>query len=115
MIAVLAASVLNRRCQAVSEVALRGFSAGLVGERLYFLATSWSEVPPHWWGPFAVWRGGLGRRRTTPGFRRGGSAGRRPLLPLLCDWERVLVTAGGAVGTWDGDARSACVVSTAGS
>ena len=44
----------------VYEVALWGFPAGLIGGRLYFLATSWSEVPPHWWGPFAVWDGGLG-------------------------------------------------------
>jgi prolipoprotein diacylglyceryl transferase len=44
----------------VQEVALWGVPAGLVGGRLYFLATSWNEVPPHWWGPLAVWDGGLG-------------------------------------------------------
>jgi prolipoprotein diacylglyceryl transferase len=44
----------------VYEVALWGFPAGVIGGRLYFLATSWNEVPPHWWGPFAVWKGGLG-------------------------------------------------------
>ncbi|HEY4897607.1 MAG TPA: prolipoprotein diacylglyceryl transferase family protein, partial [Solirubrobacteraceae bacterium] len=44
----------------VYEVALWGYPAGLIGGRLYFLATSWNEVPPHWWGPFAVWKGGLG-------------------------------------------------------
>jgi prolipoprotein diacylglyceryl transferase len=44
----------------VYEVALWGFPAGLIGGRLYFLATSWDEIPPHWWGPFAVWKGGLG-------------------------------------------------------
>jgi prolipoprotein diacylglyceryl transferase len=43
----------------VHDVALWGFPAGLLGGRLYFLATSWSEVPRHWWGPFAVWQGGL--------------------------------------------------------
>jgi prolipoprotein diacylglyceryl transferase len=46
--------------QLVQEVALWGFPAGLVGGRLYFLATSWNEVPDHWWGPFAIWKGGLG-------------------------------------------------------
>jgi len=46
--------------QLVQEVALWGFPAGLIGGRLYFLATSWDEVPSHWWGPFAVWQGGLG-------------------------------------------------------
>jgi prolipoprotein diacylglyceryl transferase len=44
----------------VYDVALWGFPAGVIGGRLYFLATSWSEVPPHWWGPFAIWKGGLG-------------------------------------------------------
>jgi prolipoprotein diacylglyceryl transferase len=46
--------------QLVYDVALWGFPAGVVGGRLYFLATSWNEVPPHWWGPFAIWKGGLG-------------------------------------------------------
>jgi prolipoprotein diacylglyceryl transferase len=44
----------------VYEVALWGFPAGIIGGRLYFVATSWSEVPTHWWGPLAVWKGGLG-------------------------------------------------------
>jgi prolipoprotein diacylglyceryl transferase len=44
----------------VQEVALWGFPAGLIGGRLYFLATSWNQVPDQWWGPFAVWDGGLG-------------------------------------------------------
>lgn len=44
----------------VHEVALWGFPAGLIGGRLYFLATSWNEVPDHWWGSFAIWQGGLG-------------------------------------------------------
>jgi prolipoprotein diacylglyceryl transferase len=44
----------------VQECAIWGFPAGIVGGRLYFLATSWNEVPDHWWGPLAVWKGGLG-------------------------------------------------------
>jgi prolipoprotein diacylglyceryl transferase len=44
----------------VYEAALWGFPAGIIGGRLYFLATSWNEIPPHWWGPLAVWKGGLG-------------------------------------------------------
>jgi prolipoprotein diacylglyceryl transferase len=47
------------RRELVYDVALWGFPAGLLGGRLYFLATSWSEVPDHWWGPFAIWKGGL--------------------------------------------------------
>jgi prolipoprotein diacylglyceryl transferase len=44
----------------VHEVALWGVPAGIIGGRIYFLATSWNEVPAHWWGPFAIWDGGLG-------------------------------------------------------
>jgi prolipoprotein diacylglyceryl transferase len=68
VVAVLAAvTITARRWQAVGgdralvyDVALWGFPAGVIGGRLYFLATSWNEVPSHWWGPFAVWKGGLG-------------------------------------------------------
>lgn len=68
IVAVLAAvAILTARWEArgggralVQEVAVWGFPAGLVGGRLYFLATSWDQVPEHWWGPLAVWKGGLG-------------------------------------------------------
>jgi prolipoprotein diacylglyceryl transferase len=68
VLAVLAAIVVTTRLwesrggrrELVQEVALYGFPAGLIGGRLYFLATSWNEVPHHWWGPFAIWQGGLG-------------------------------------------------------
>jgi prolipoprotein diacylglyceryl transferase len=46
--------------ETVYDVALWGFPAGLIGGRLYFDLTSSGEVPAHWWGPFAVWDGGLG-------------------------------------------------------
>src|SRR5512133_3280467 len=59
VVAVLAAvAITTRRWEAqggsrelVQDVALWGFPAGIVGGRLYFLATSWNEVPGHWWGP----------------------------------------------------------------
>jgi prolipoprotein diacylglyceryl transferase len=44
----------------VYECAMWGFPAGLIGGRIYFVITSWNEVPKHWWGPFAIWDGGLG-------------------------------------------------------
>jgi prolipoprotein diacylglyceryl transferase len=66
--AVTAAVMITRRRwearggnrELVYEVALWGFPAGVIGGRLYFLATSWNQVPPHWWGPLAIWKGGLG-------------------------------------------------------
>ena len=68
VLAVLAAIlVTSRRWEArggnrllVQEVALWGFPAGLIGGRLYFDITSSGDVPDHWWGPFAVWDGGMG-------------------------------------------------------
>src|SRR5262245_44298700 len=44
----------------VYEVALWAFPAGLLGGRLYFDLTSFAEMPHTWWGPIAVWEGGLG-------------------------------------------------------
>jgi prolipoprotein diacylglyceryl transferase len=44
----------------VYEVAAVGFPAGVIGGRIYFLITTPSQVPPHWWGAFAIWKGGLG-------------------------------------------------------
>ena len=44
----------------IFRVAVWGVGAGIVGARLYHLLTSWDEVPDEWWGPFAVWEGGLG-------------------------------------------------------
>ena len=66
--AVAAAIIISRRRWArvggapdlVYEVARWGFPAGLIGGRIYFLITTPSQVPDHWWGPFAVWDGGLG-------------------------------------------------------
>jgi prolipoprotein diacylglyceryl transferase len=67
-VAVIAAVYITRRRwvavggdpELVDEVALWGFPAGLIGGRLYHVITSWNEVPHTWWGPFAVWKGGLG-------------------------------------------------------
>ena len=44
----------------IYRCAVWGVGAGIVGARLYHLATSWDQVPKEWWGPFAIWRGGLG-------------------------------------------------------
>ena len=68
VLAVAAAIIITRRRWAklggdpdlVYDVAKWGFPAGLIGGRIYFLITTPSQVPDHWWGPFAIWEGGLG-------------------------------------------------------
>src|SRR5947209_18430171 len=42
------------------EIAVWAFPAGLIGGRIYFLIHTPSQIPPHWGGPFASWKGGLG-------------------------------------------------------
>ena len=50
----------------VLRAAVWGVAAGIVGARLYHVVTSYDQLPQtadgstEWWGPFAVWEGGLG-------------------------------------------------------
>ena len=44
----------------IFRVAVWGVASGIVGARLYHVITSWNELPDAWWGPFAIWKGGLG-------------------------------------------------------
>jgi prolipoprotein diacylglyceryl transferase len=66
--AVAAAIYISRRRWAraggdpdlIYDVAMWAFPAGLIGGRIYFIITTPSQVPDHWWGVFAIWDGGLG-------------------------------------------------------
>ena len=105
---VAAVAITNRRWEAVggsrdlvAEVALWGVPAGLVGGRLYFLATSWNEVPDHWWGPLAIWKGGLGiwggiALGTAVGLWRVHRAGAN--LPLFMDAAAPALLVAQAIG-----------------
>jgi prolipoprotein diacylglyceryl transferase len=45
----------------VYDVAGWAVPAGLIGARIYFDVTTPFDITPHaWWGPLAIWRGGLG-------------------------------------------------------
>ena len=47
----------------VYRVTIYGVIAGIVGARLYHDLTSWNQdqaIHDHWYGPLAVWQGGLG-------------------------------------------------------
>jgi len=63
----LAIVIARRRWEAeggarelVYDVALWSVPAGIVGGRIYFDLTTPRFIPHHWWGPLAVWDGGLG-------------------------------------------------------
>jgi prolipoprotein diacylglyceryl transferase len=68
VLAVAAAVVVTRwlwvraggRAELMYELVGWVFPAGLIGGRIYFLITTPAQIPPHWWGPFAIWKGGLG-------------------------------------------------------
>jgi prolipoprotein diacylglyceryl transferase len=47
----------------IFRVAIWGVVLGIVGARIYHDITSWNQdsaIHAHWYGPFAVWSGGLG-------------------------------------------------------
>jgi hypothetical protein len=44
----------------VGDIALWVVPAGIVGGRIYFDVTTPMDIPHVWYGPFAVWTGGLG-------------------------------------------------------
>jgi prolipoprotein diacylglyceryl transferase len=47
----------------IFRVAIWGVIAGIIGARAYHDVTSWNQdqaIHDHWYGPFAVWQGGLG-------------------------------------------------------
>jgi prolipoprotein diacylglyceryl transferase len=63
----LAVIITRRRWRAlggdpdlVYDVAIWAVPLGIVGARIYFDITTPADMPHHWWGPFAVWSGGLG-------------------------------------------------------
>ena len=45
----------------VYDVLVWAVPAGLIGARVYFDVTTPFDITPHtWWGPLAIWKGGLG-------------------------------------------------------
>jgi prolipoprotein diacylglyceryl transferase len=71
----------------ITAIAMWAVPAGLVGARLYHVATDWHRFEGRWWHTLAIWEGGLG----IPGGLVGGVvagvwvARRRglPVAPLL--------------------------------
>jgi len=76
----LAVYITGRRWEAaggdrslVYDVVLWAVPVGLVGARIYFDVTTPFDITPHtWWGPLAIWKGGLG---VWGGIAAGAAAG----------------------------------------
>jgi len=87
----------------VFQAAVWGVAAGVVGARLYHDVTSWNEVPHTWWGPFAVWQGGLG---IWGGITFGGLAGALVVrragasVTLMMDCVAPALLLAQAIGRW---------------
>jgi prolipoprotein diacylglyceryl transferase len=90
----------------VYRVALWGVLGGVVGARVYHLVTSWNQDPvlhQHWWGPVAVWDGGLG---IWGGVLLGGAAGALVVrrsgasVRLMMDAVAPGLLAAQAIGRW---------------
>ena len=57
----------------VYDVVVWAVPVGLVGARIYFDVTTPFDITPHaWWGPLAIWKGGLG---VWGGIAAGAAAG----------------------------------------
>lgn len=87
----------------VVRVALWGVAGGVIGARIYHVITSWNELPEEWWGPFAIWRGGLGIWGAIAGGVLAGAwvvhrAGANKLLMLDAVAPGILLAQ--AIGRW---------------
>ena len=89
----------------IFRVAVWGVGAGIVGARLYHLATSWSEVPDEWWGLPPSGRAGSGSGAGSPAAsssagssRSGRRAPPRCSTPLLRASSSRRRSAGSATG-----------------
>jgi prolipoprotein diacylglyceryl transferase len=89
---------------AMASVALWGVPGGLIGARLYSLATSWGvDTAGHWYRAFEIWRGGLGIWGGVVGGIALGAVGARrhhlPLRPVL-DCVAPSFALAQAIGRW---------------
>ena len=88
----------------MSTLAIWGVPGGLIGSRLYSLATSWQvDTEGHWYRAFEIWRGGLGIWGGVLGGVLLGAVGARrhhlPLRPLL-DCVAPALALAQAIGRW---------------
>lgn len=88
----------------MANLAVWGVPGGLIGSRLYSVATSWQvDTQGHWYRAFEIWRGGLGIwGGVVGGILLGAVGARRMGLPLgpLVDCVAPAFALAQAVGRW---------------
>jgi prolipoprotein diacylglyceryl transferase len=88
----------------MAMIALWGVPGGLIGARLYSLATSWPvDTNGHWYRAFEIWQGGLGIwGGVIGGIALGAVGARRHHLPLrpLVDCVAPAFALAQAIGRW---------------
>jgi len=90
----------------VFRVSIYGVIAGIIGARLYHLISSWNQdaaIHAHWYGPFAVWSGGLGIWGAIPfGVAAGGWVVRRSgnSIRLFMDAVAPALLLAQGIGRW---------------
>jgi phosphatidylglycerol---prolipoprotein diacylglyceryl transferase len=97
-------SAIGGQSGTMSALAVWGVPGGLIGARLYSLATSWQvDTAGHWWWGLEVWRGGLGIWGGVVGGIAAGYIGARRaglrLTPLL-DCVAPAFALAQAIGRW---------------
>jgi prolipoprotein diacylglyceryl transferase len=88
----------------VTGLAMWGVPGGLIGARLYSLATSWqADTQGHWYRAFEIWQGGLGIWGGVIGGIALGAVGVRrhglPLAPMV-DCVAPAFPLAQAIGRW---------------
>lgn len=97
-------SAIGGKPGTMATLAVWGVPGGLVGSRLYSLATSWQvDTQGHWYRAFEIWQGGLGIWGGIVGGIALGVVGvrrhRLPLAPLL-DCVAPAFALAQAIGRW---------------
>ena len=97
-------SAIGGKPGTMAALAVWGVPGGLIGSRLYSLATSWQvDTQGHWYRAFEIWQGGLGIWGGVVGGIALGAVGARRMhlpVPTLMDCVAPAFALAQAIGRW---------------